>query len=599
MKVSPVLSGIIIALLLSGCVEATHSSGDALSVSPGNSPLRQADAKTEALGTEGSQDRNADEPDRPGSSLFGNYLAGQHALRSRDAFRAKSYYGAVLETDPSNFALQRRNFQILALSGDLDQSVMKAEELTEKIGSGAPVARILIALKRAKDGQWARMLELLDSFEDSRLNRVLTPIFQAWAYAGLGEKAKARNALDTLKESDGFQALFSLHKALLLDSLGDQEAAVAAYVDNFDQKVRNSQRAQILTVEALVRLGHVERARVIAGEPSGESPSPTQIALERALNGKPARPTAVEGMSEALFDLASAMQRDRGSDIGLIFARSVVWLNPDHDLGLLLVGEILDDRERFEEALAVYDQIEEASPFFVMAMLRSASSLEDLGREEEGVAFLMRFAKQRPSDYRPWSRMGDLYRRLQAWDKANAAYEQAFQRLGNEEPARLWTLYYANGIALERAKRWDDAEEQFLTALDLNPDQPLVLNYLGYSWIDRGENLERATEMIRKAVELRPEDGYIVDSLGWALYRQGDFPQAVKELERALELRPTDPTINDHLGDALWKVGRRFEARFQWKRALTFEPDEVLRTEIEKKLAAGDRARVSGDTKAE
>jgi Flp pilus assembly protein TadD len=150
-------------------------------------------------------------------------------------------------------------------------------------------------------------------------------------------------------------------------------------------------------------------------------------------------------------------------------------------------------------------------------------------------------------------------------------------------------LFYQLGISYERLKQWDKAEVAFLRALELSPNEPQVMNYLGYSWIDMNINLEEGMDMIRTAVELRPNDGYIVDSLGWAHFRQGQYEEAVRQLERAIELRPSDPTINDHLGDAYWRIGRTTEASFQWERALTnmADFDESLIPVLEKKIKEG------------
>jgi Flp pilus assembly protein TadD len=305
-----------------------------------------------------------------------------------------------------------------------------------------------------------------------------------------------------------------------------------------------------------------------------------------AEGGDPRAPTAAAGMAEALFDLASALQRDRGSDSAMIFARLALRLQPEFDLAALLVAEILDDRQRYEEALAMYDAVPAGSPYRLLAQLRAASSLEGLDRDDDAARRLEALAGERPELADPLIRLGDLERGRENWQAAIDAYDRALKRMGPLE-TRHWSVLYTRGIALERAKRWGDAERDFLRALELRPDQPYVLNYLGYSWVDRGENLDRAKAMIEKAVSLRPRDGYIVDSLGWALYRLGDHAGAVTHLERAVELRPTDPTINDHLGDAYWRVGRRAEARFQWQRALTFDPSPELAADIERKLREG------------
>lgn len=182
--------------------------------------------------------------------------------------------------------------------------------------------------------------------------------------------------------------------------------------------------------------------------------------------------------------------------------------------------------------------------------------------------------------------MGDLLRGKERFAEAVVAYDKAMARIGAVEP-RHWALLYSRGIALERSKQWPRAEADFLKALELNPDQPYVLNYLGYSWVEHGIHLDKALTMIETAVKLRPEDGYIVDSMGWVLFRLGRYAEAVPHLERAVELRPSDPTINDHLGDAYWRVGRENEARFQWDRALVLKPSPEEAREIQTKLKRG------------
>ena len=186
----------------------------------------------------------------------------------------------------------------------------------------------------------------------------------------------------------------------------------------------------------------------------------------------------------------------------------------------------------------------------------------------------------------PLIKLGDLMRRNERWDDAIDSYTKAIDRVGVLEK-RHWRILYSRGIVLERAKRWPEAEKDFLRALKFEPDQPYVLNYLGYSWVDKGVNLQKALRMIHNAVRKKPNDGYIIDSLGWVYYRLGNYEKAVLELERAVQLRPEDPIINNHLGDAYWRVGRELEARFQWKRALSFKPEAEVEDEVRKKLEKG------------
>jgi tetratricopeptide (TPR) repeat protein len=179
--------------------------------------------------------------------------------------------------------------------------------------------------------------------------------------------------------------------------------------------------------------------------------------------------------------------------------------------------------------------------------------------------------------------LADIYRENRRYPEAISAYDEAIGRMPRLEHQH-WPVLYGRAIAHKRMEQWSAAEADFLHALALEPEQPFVLNYLGYSWVERGTNIDRAKSMIERAVELRPGDGYIIDSLGWVLYQLGEYEGAVRHLERATELQPDDPTINDHLGDAYWLAGRRHEARFQWQRALTFKPEPDLQARLEDKL---------------
>ncbi len=170
------------------------------------------------------------------------------------------------------------------------------------------------------------------------------------------------------------------------------------------------------------------------------------------------------------------------------------------------------------------------------------------------------------------SALADLQRSRKNFLDSADAYGRVLALSGSGEKSQ-WAVHYFRGVDYERAKQWEKAETDFKTALDLYPEQPLVLNYLGYSWIDQGIHLDEAFKMLRRAVELQPEDGYIVDSLGWAHYKLGHYDEAVKLLERAIELKPGDPVINDHLGDAYWRVGRKLDATFQWNHARDLNPD--------------------------
>jgi Flp pilus assembly protein TadD len=253
---------------------------------------------------------------------------------------------------------------------------------------------------------------------------------------------------------------------------------------------------------------------------------------------------------------------------------------------LLLIAEHYADERQPAAALAVLDSAPAGDPLIRVVALRRAAMLDRLERVTEAETALRTLAREAPQSPQPLSRLGDILRVRSRYADAVQAYDEALGRLPLPRPAD-WPLFYARGIANERAGRWPRAEADFQEALRLQPEQPYVLNYLAYTWVEMGRNLAEARRMLERAVELRPNDGNIVDSLGWALFKLGDIAGAVRWLERAVELEPRSSVINDHLGDAYWMAGRRNEARFQWARALRTDPEGNDIPKIEAKLRDG------------
>jgi Flp pilus assembly protein TadD len=278
------------------------------------------------------------------------------------------------------------------------------------------------------------------------------------------------------------------------------------------------------------------------------------------------------GAAEMFHGIGVALSRDGSKDLALVFLRLGHYLDPNADVIGLAAGLLLDSEGQHDAANEIYDAVASSSPMKPTAVVRVAQNLDAMGDRAEALRRLRNIVATRPGDLDAVSVLGDLLRYDEQYVEAVDAYTKALEITGGESPAD-WRFYYVRGIANERAKHWPQAEADFLKALDLNPDQPSVLNYLGYSWIDMDMNLDEALGMIEKAVEAQPQDGYVVDSLGWAFYKLGRIDEAVETLERAVMLRPNDAEINDHLGDAYWKAGRRLEAEFQWKVAKSV--DEV------------------------
>ena len=310
-----------------------------------------------------------------------------------------------------------------------------------------------------------------------------------------------------------------------------------------------------------------------------------------ALNaGKPLEAlvhSAKEGAAEVLYGLGGAGSRQEGDELpALIYLRLSLYLRPADDLTEVTLANLFEQMKRSDDAMAAYKAVPETSPLREDSEIQIALEYDSMGKTDEAIQRLQAMAAARPHDVDALSALAGLQRSAKKYVEAAATYDKAIAAVGIPQRDN-WTLFYFRGICFERSKQWPKAEADFKKALELYPDQPLVLNYLGYSWVDQGINLEEAFKMLRRAVELRPNDGYIVDSLGWAHYKLGQYAEATQTLERAISLKPADPVLNDHLGDAYWQVDRRIEARFQWNHARDMGPEPEDLPAILKKIKVG------------
>ncbi|RMD65363.1 MAG: tetratricopeptide repeat protein [Alphaproteobacteria bacterium] len=432
---------------------------------------------------------------------------------------------------------------------------------------------------------------VLERLPQRGVSAITRPLLRAWAAAMRGDTEAALERVAPLKNRAGFGVLYSLHAALIDDLAGRSEAARQAYDAALEAATQPSLRLTWLVGNFFERSGARERAIEVYRDFLARDPDSVLIAraLRRAEAGETPAPVITDaraGMAESLFNLASLLSRERAEEIAMIHVHMALRLRPDFMVARILLAEILQGQGRGEKAIAVYRELPSDSPFAWTVGLRVADELERLDRVEEAIAEYERLAAARPDRYEPLLRLGNLLRNRERFAEAVDAYDRAAARIGTPQ-RRHWTLFYFRGIALERLSQWERAERDFLLALELEPEQPFVMNYLAYSWVEKKLHLDKAKSMLVRAVELRPDDGYIVDSLGWVYYRLGEYDKGVQYLERAVELRPQDPVINDHLGDAYWRVGRRHEARFQWRRALSLDPEEDVAEKIRAKLQRG------------
>jgi len=412
----------------------------------------------------------------------------------------------------------------------------------------------------------------------------------AWTLTAGGDFKSAVANIDKLQGPDWYAAFKDLHAGLMLDLAGQRRDAGARLKRAYEQD-KNALRTVDAYARWLARNGDRKKALEIYAEFEKLLPNHPLVDAVVAEVEATRQPVALvrsaqAGAAEVLFGLGSALGRQGGEDIALVYLNLALYLDPDHPLVLLSLGDLYETLKKPERAIETFARLPAGSPLKRSAEIQRALNLDQLERTDEARERLTSLAQKYPGDLETLTALGNVLRARKHYTDAIDVYSKAVAIV--KGPARQhWTLFYFRGICYERAKQWALAEKDFQKALELNPDQPQVLNYLGYSWVDQGINLDPGLEMSKKAVDLRPKDGDLVDSLGWAYYRLARYDEAVKELERAIELRPEDPTINDHLGDAYWKVGRELEARFQWSHARDLKPEPEDLVKIEAKLKEG------------
>ena len=524
-------------------------------------------------------------------SPYGNFLAGRFAEGQKDFARAAAALGRVLDDFPDNIALMNRTFYLSLEAGRTDMALRLAHKL-EKLGANTATGQLLLAAESVRENDFASALQRLEAMDRSDLARYSVPLALAWAHAGAKETAGAVAALAPLDQEAGFETLRQLHEAFIQDFSGRAGPAEASYRATLgNDPARAATRAIQAYGAFLEREGRAAAATALYDKYRGENMDGLLFESARARLAAGEKPapliaSAADGMAEAFFDIASILPKDRAGEIVLIYCRLALYLRPDFPLAQLLMADVYEGFGRQVDAVDIYRGMNKAGVYGWVARLRLADNLYDLGDANGAIALLRKMADERPERSDALVRLGNILRYEGRFKESVAAYDKAVERIG-EIKGDDWTILYHRGVSLEQSGKWERAEQDFLKALELEPDQPYVLNYLGYSWVKQGKNLVQAREMLERAVAQRQDSGDIIDSMGWALFKLGEFADAVGYLERAVALRPQDPEINDHLGDAYWRVGRRDEARIQWRRVLEMGPDDELRDQVRRKLEDG------------
>ncbi|MBZ0128780.1 MAG: tetratricopeptide repeat protein [Rhodobacteraceae bacterium] len=521
-------------------------------------------------------------------SLAGSYLAASQASFENDYAAAAEYYARALAADPDNTDLMQNALLSFLSKGDPGQALEIARRM-ESVEAGSQLAQLVILTDDIRQGRFAEASAYFNG--ENGFSPLLDGLLQGWILFGLGQMSDALARFDEMAENNAMKIFSDYHKALALAAVGDFEGAAVIFDGVDGQHLRIGRGSLIAHIKVLSQLDRRDDALAMIDEALNGSGDLEILALrDRVSAGETLAfdnvTTPQEGAAEVFLTLAAVLAGEDNERFGLIYGRLSEFLRPEAVEAILLVADLLNSHRQYDLAVRNFNKVPSDHPGFYSAEIGRAEALQADGRADAAIEVLRGLAKTHKTIPTVFTSLGDALRRQSKFAEATEAYAAAIALLPEPQPNH-WFLYYARGITYEREGKWDEAEADFRFALKLSPDQPLVLNYLGYGLVEKRIKYDEAQKMIEIAVQQRPNDGYITDSLGWVLYRIGKFDEAVAPMERAVELMPVDPIINDHLGDVYWMVGRQLEARFQWRRALSFKPEEDEALRIRKKLEIG------------
>jgi tetratricopeptide (TPR) repeat protein len=528
-------------------------------------------------------------------TMSGSYLAARHASVERDANSAATFYRSALRTDPKNNELLDRAFISSLADGDIEEAVKLADRILT-IDKSNRVARLVVGVRDLKLKKYASAQLNINQSIRGPITDLVATLLSGWASYGAGDTKTAIANIDKLTGPEWYPIFKDLHSGMILELAGKDKDAGARL-----ERAYKLDDSMLRVADAYARWlsRNKDEASAMAVYEAFDKKLPRHPLVLEGLRetkaGKKLTPlvdSAQAGAAEALYGIGATLTRRGGEDLALVYLQLSLYLVPNHPLALLSLADLYESVKKPAMAIKVYERMPASSPLKRNAQIQLATDLDAADRGDEAIKILKTVTTEDPKDLEAIMALGNIERGRKKFADCVVTYSQGIDALpkpddkGGEDKGNA-VYYYYRGICEERSKQWSKAEADMRKALELQPEQPHVLNYLGYSWIDQGINLDEGMKMIKRAVDQRPDDGYIVDSLGWAYYRIGNYEDAVKNLERAIDLKPEDPTINDHLGDAYWRVGRTLEAKFQWSHARDLKPEPEDLPKIEAKIENG------------
>ena len=523
----------------------------------------------------------------------GSYIAGQFAEKEGDFRNASYYYIDLISRGETESEIIKRSIIYSALSGNFEVATAISRKIDD-LELNYPIANLIIFAEAIKNKENDKIVEEFERHKNF-FPAIFRNVAEFWILIIKNEKDKAFKLLNSLSINNEAQMqIINYNQLLAYIYFNKYEQAKTLYENlDFSDFLFDSDSALALLEyfrkdkESKVFKSILNKVR------SASDNSYYILALMDDLSSgeeiNSIRINPYKQIAEVFFRWSQSVQLRGKNGINKPFYLSLAnYSDPTSSFLKFKTATVLSDTENYGLSKEILDSFSKEDVFYMDSIVERTYAIEQQDNDESALEYIERFISNGFKNARLLKTYGSLQRSQRLYKESIKSYTGAIEAAKREKYTEaVWPILFLRGISFERSKNWDLAEADFISALELSPDQPQVLNYMGYSLLERKEKLDQAMRMILLAAEKAPDSYHIIDSLGWAYYRTGDFEQALLYLERAMELESTDPIVNDHLGDVLWMLGRKREAKFQWKKSLSFKPEPVDQKNTEDKLAFG------------
>lgn len=514
------------------------------------------------------------------ATVAGTYLATRHA-QSQEKWRDASRLLTNLPVESLNQGLLDKTFILSLGSGHYDHALTLSDndDIDETLQI---LTNTLKALSYYKKTEFKTAMDIMTLMPNKGIAIYIKPLALSWIHAAqdtdLSTSIEELSSLP-VDSHTGDNPLFDINAGLIHEAYDDIEKAAIFYRKASKQFMTT--RAALHIADFFEKSDDADISESIQSILAQSKPFYKTLSHKQISNLSPQ-----DGFAKTLFDFASFLYDQNAIENALLYTRLSHYLNPNHAETLMMLGDIMKIYKDNDSAYDLYKQINKNAPGYALAQIRISEVLELQGKQKTALDYLNPIIDLYPNDIDIAFRQGDLYHVTGQYEDAIRAYNRT-EILLNKQGYHDWNLLYARATSYDALNNWPKSEQDLVTALELDPNNPMILNYLGYSWANRGVHLETAYEHISRASLLQPDNGYILDSLGWVLYKQGKFDKAADILERAVSLAPQDIEINMHLGDAYWQAGRVIEARYQWKKSKYLTNDSGFLETLTQKIKSG------------